>query len=441
MPAWSCPERSHAASITQTVRSTTRPFATGSPISWISGSARVSPPSPGAASPRDVLNDPKIAAILKAPYGRFSDQEFARRRAALTAVMRERACDALLTCGEQRVGTGVGWLTGWATTTEALVLFVPDERDVLWVEHYNHVPNARILARDAEVRWGERQGPRLPAEEATRRNLKRIGVMGLLSWPKARQLSAAFELVDLNAEYAVLRMHKSDEEIAWMRIGAAMSDLGIEALINEARPGMTERELGALVERDYLALGGVTVIHFIGINNMANPDLCVPPQFHAARKLQRGDMMFVEFTASFWDSPGQVLRTFAVGAEPTPLFRDLYDTAEAAFRSVTSVLRAGVSCREIVDATNLIEDAGFTIYDDVVHGFGGGYWPPVLGTRSRPAGPVPDMRLEANMTVVVQPNVIARDRKAGVQLGELVRITATGWERLHTAPSGFLRID
>jgi Xaa-Pro aminopeptidase len=50
------------------------------------------------------------------------------------------------------------------------------------------------------------------------------------------------------------------------------------------------------------------------------------------------------------------------------------------------------------------------------------------------------MRLEANMTIVVQPNVITRDHKAGVQLGEMVRITPTGFERLHTAPWGFLRI-
>jgi hypothetical protein len=41
---------------------------------------------------------------------------------------------------------------------------------------------------------------------------------------------------------------------------------------------------------------------------------------------------------------------------------------------------------------------------------------------------------------VVQPNVITRDQKAGVQLGEMVRITPTGFERLHTAPWGFLRI-
>jgi len=225
-----------------------------------------------------------------------------------------------------------------------------------------------------------------------------------------------------------------------MRIGAALSDLGIEALLEGAKPGMTERELGALVERDYTALGGTTVIHFIGINSMANPDTCVPPQFHSSRRLQQGDMMFVELTASFWDSPGQVLRTFAIGAEPTPLFQELYDVAEAAFRAITGVLRAGVSCQEIVNASGIIEDAGFTIYDDIMHGFGGGYWPPVLGTRSRPAGPVPETKLAANMTVVVQPNVVTRDHRAGVQLGEMVRITPTGFERLHTAPWGFLQV-
>ena len=41
-------------------------------------------------------------------------------------------------------------------------------------------------------------------------------------------------------------MRKADEEIEWMRIGAAFSDLGVEALLREAKPGMTERELGAL---------------------------------------------------------------------------------------------------------------------------------------------------------------------------------------------------
>jgi Xaa-Pro aminopeptidase len=104
------------------------------------------------------------------------------------------------------------------------------------------------------------------------------------------------------------------------------------------------------------------------------------------------------------------------------------------------VLGAGVTAQQIVDASGVIEQAGFTTCDDIVHGFGGGYWPPVLGSSSRPAGAVPDMRLEENMTVVVQPNVVTRDGKAGVQFGEMVRITRDGFERMHHAPRGFMRI-
>ena len=47
------------------------------------------------------------------------------------------------------------------------------------------------------------------------------------------------------------------------------------------------------------------------------------------------------------------------------------------------------------------------------------------------------MTLEENMTVVVQPNVVTPDHKAGVQVGELIRVTQTGFERLHRAPRGF----
>jgi len=386
------------------------------------------------------LRDPAIQAILAQPYGRFSDEEFERRRRALTEVQREYGCDAIVVCGEERAGTGVYWLTGWPTSAEAMVVFASGERDVLFVEFHNHIPNARVMARDADVRWARRQGAQLVVDELTRRGARRIGVIGLLSWRKSRALGERFDLVDLSDDYQWLRMRKSDEEIEWMRIGAAFSDLELEALLREATIGMTERELGALVERGYHALGGSTVIHFIGVNAMDDPQTCVPPQHHSSRRLQPRDMMFVEFSGSFWDYPGQVLRTISVGAAPTPLFEALYETAEAAFDSITGVLRAGASSREIVQASKLIEEAGFTIHDDLVHGFGGGYWPPVLGANHRNPDEVPDIRLEANMTIVVQPNVITCDQKAGVQLGEMVRVTETGFERMHSAARGFLRI-
>jgi len=186
--------------------------------------------------------------------------------------------------------------------------------------------------------------------------------------------------------------------------------------------------------------GGTTFIHYIGVTSMADPHLCVPPQFASSRKVQSGDVVFCELSAYWWDYAGQVLRSFTVGAEPTPLYRDLHAAAEAAFDSVTGVIHHGTTMEEIVDASGVIEERGFTIYDDLVHGFGGGYFPPILGSRSRPAGPLPKMTLEENMTLVVQPNVVTRDHKAGVQVGELIRVTGSGFERLHAAPRGFFRV-
>jgi hypothetical protein len=45
------------------------------------------------------------------------------------------------------------------------------------------------------------------------------------------------------------------------------------------------------------------------------------------------------------------------------------------------------------------------------------------------------------MTVVIQPNVITPDQRAGVQVGDLVLVTETGIEPLHRAPRGLIRID
>ncbi|MGH7391648.1 MAG: M24 family metallopeptidase [Candidatus Rokuibacteriota bacterium] len=385
--------------------------------------------------------DPHLAAIHAQEYPRFSDAEMARRRAALARVMAEADVDHLLVCGEQRAGTGVAWLTGWPTTVEAYVIVAPGESPVMYVEWYNHWPLARKLARDTEVRWGAHQGIDKVIADLQARGARRVGLMGTLGYSKARKLEAAVgSLVDLNRQYVRLRLVKSPEEIDWMRIGAALTDLAIEALRREARPGMTERELGGICESAYHPQGGVTSIHFFLVTPMAKPEYCVPRQLASSRRVQPGDVIATEITAQFFEYPGQILRTFTVAAEPTPLYRRLHDAAEAAFDAVTGVIRHGTTMPKIIEAAGLIEAAGFSVYDDLVHGFGGGYFPPVLGTRSRPAGPLPDMALEAGMTLVVQPNVITPDEKAGVQVGELVLVTERGFERLHGVERGLFRL-
>ncbi|MBX3664274.1 MAG: aminopeptidase P family protein [Burkholderiales bacterium] len=388
--------------------------------------------------------EPRLQAILQQEYPRFSEAEYERRRAALAAAMEKHGCDHLLVVTDHRAGNAPQWLTGWPGTAEAYVVFRPGEPMLMHMEWHNHVPLARRLARDVDVRWGGHRGIALTVAELKRRGAKRVGLIGPLTVAKFRQLEAAFDMALLDADYTQLRMRKSAEEIDWLRIGAALSDAGLRALVAGTRPGMDERELAALVEGAYTGLGGTTMIHYIGVTSMDAPHLHVPPQYASARKVRAGDIVSCELSAYWWDYPGQVLRTFTVDAEATPRYRDLHATAEAVFDAVTAVLCHGATMEEILEATAEIERRGYTVCDDLVHGFGGGYFQPIIGTKSRMAGhALPRMTLEENMTVVVQPNPVTTEadesKRSGVQVGELLRITRDGCEHLHRVPRGLFR--
>jgi Xaa-Pro aminopeptidase len=392
----------------------------------------------------DLKLDARLMAIVEAEYPRFSTTEMSRRRNLIEQAMADGGVDHLLVYGAGFRGGAVHWVSDWHTTYEAALIVTPGKRDALFVQFYNHLPLARLMMPATDVRWGGEQtiGSLIMELEVRGAKSGRVGVMGALPIGGYKAIAAKFgDVKDLNRAYFGLRMIKSQEEIDWARVAARLSDLSIEALRREIRPGIDERDLGAIVESAYAPWGGTNVIHFFGVTSMENPDLCVPRQHPSTRKIRNGDVISTEITASFWDAQGQVLRTFFVGADPTPLYRRLHDTAEAAFDAIFARVRPGTYARELAEAAKLIERAGFSFFDDVVHGYGGGYLPPIIGSPRRANGPLPDLVLAPGMMLVVQPNVITPDEKAGVQTGECVVITEKGAESVHTAPRGPFRID
>ena len=393
--------------------------------------------------PDSLALPPRLQAIVDAEYPRFSDAETARRRRAIEDLLGEASLDHLVFCGANRFGSAVQWLTGWPVTTEAVGVLTPGEPDAMFVQHVNHAPMARRIAHRAEVAWGGGSsiGAAIAVLEKRGARAGKVGVIGPMTFEQHAMLAEKFGAIgNLNRRYTRLRQVKSAEEIDWMRIGAALTDRGMMALRDGLRPGMSERDLADLVERAYIALGGTNVIHFFGVTSMARPDLGVPTQFVGNRDVARGDIVFAEISAAFWEHPGQVLRSFAVDAEPTKLYRELHAVADATFDAVAAVLKDGALPQQVIEASRLIEEAGFTIIDDLLHGYGGGYLPPILGSKSRPSAHVPDEPFRAGMIVVIQPNVVTPDGNAGVQTGEMVLITKTGVEPFHAVPRGFVRV-
>jgi Xaa-Pro dipeptidase len=358
----------------------------------------------------------------------------ARRREALAAELDAAEAAHALLYGANRAGPAVGWLTRWPVTREALCVFTPGERDLLLVNFYNHVPNAERIATEAEVRWAGPKPMATAIRELERRGGrgKRVAVIGPLGYRPFAALAEFASPVSLDDAYTRLRLHKSAEELDWLRVGCGFTDDAVRAVHEQAGPGTDERELGNLAERAYVGRGGTTHIHYFGTG--------VPAQWPAARTLKPGDVLSCEISASYWDYTGQLLRTFAVADDPAPLYRELHDVADAAFDAISESVRAGATAADLVEASAVIGEAGFTTRDDLVHGFVGGYLPPVLGDKTRMLEEVPDFRLEEGMTIVIQPNVVTVDEGAGVQTGELIAVTADGAERLHDYERGLLRL-
>lgn len=350
-------------------------------------------------------------------YPSFSAGEFARRHEAVRAILRERGLEALVSYGSIGTHLEVQYLSNLAVPWEAVHILPLEGEPILLVQFNNHRPTAERVSNVTDVR---RLGPDVGASVGPallKRGLdhSRLGLAG--RWPiqhhrRLEQAVPTAELVDVTGELVGLRLTKSDEELAFIRRASELSDAAILALVEHARPGMTEHDLAAIIEAAYLPHGGKNLIHFIGVTSMDAPDLCVPAQLHGSRPLEVGDVVLTEISAQYHGYFGQTLRPFTVGVPPTPRYQELYEVAEATYDRIARVLRAGVAVEQVRAAAGLIDERGFAVHDDVVHGANGN-WTPIVRTPATEFEQTPGFRFVENMTVVIQPNPISQDGRAG----------------------------
>lgn len=378
-------------------------------------------------------------------YIQFSAAEMQRREQLVRAALDEAGLDAFVVFGWSASGRAVQadvhYLSGFLGMRDNYVLVPRGGDPILFAQSYNHVPNAADVSRLADVRWGGPNSGATVGAELHARGLTRVGVVGMMPYQHHAAMAEAAPgatFTDATRTFRLLRTTKSDEEIEWLRRGAAYTDLALANLREHLRPGLHEWELAPILEQGYRAQGGMTYFHYVASTPMADPQRCVPAQVQSERVLEVGDVVTVESTAAYHGYGGQLLRTLVVGTEPNDLFADLHRCAEDVFDALATTIRTGATTDDVLDVADQIADSGYTIRDALVHGFGIGLLPPSIGTRETPHDNTP-WTFAANQTVVVQPNVVTRDETAGVQTGELCLVTDDGLESLHTFPRELVR--
>ena len=376
-------------------------------------------------------------------YPCFSKAEFARRHAAARALMAAEGVDVIAVFGDSGISrhnhADVHYLSGFLGNRNNYAVLPAAGEPVLFVQSHNHVPNAREAASirtesgrlDSAVTIAKYVSD-LGLKNATLGYVGNVPVQNYLTWQKELP---GWRLKDLSTAFRSLRLVKSAEEISWLEKGAALTDAALQALIDQIEPGMREYQLGAIIETAALNAGGLPHLCYLSSGPQDGAGACVPRQNLSNRIIARGDVVNTEISISWWGYSGQMHRPIFLGAKPNALYERLWDTALEAYTRCVSALKPGNSSEDILDAADVIAERGFTINDGFLHGFGIGLLPPSIGSREAKRGiPKPPFILQENMCVVVQPNVVTRDETAGVQLGNLFRITQDGAECLHRLP-------
>ena len=369
----------------------------------------------------------------------------ARRYGLARGLMAEQGLDFLVVFGNSGVNrhnhANHFWLSQWQDMHHCYLVVPRDGDATLLVGLVNHVPNAREVSDVPNVEWGGYE----PGKTIAKLVHGSVGLVGVnATWndgmPWQHYLDVQhLEPRDVTRDYAALRRLKSAEEVERLRGAAELSDLAIERLVEVAKPGVAETELVALVEEAYRRRGGTTRITFLRSMPMDAPNGCLPAQNPSSRRLERGDVIITEFSASLGGYSGQVHRPVFVQAEPTAEWLLLFDTARDAYDAIVRGMTPGSTEGDVVRNASVIGERGYAIYDDLIHGYGTDYGPPLVdrscvqywqGGGDPPAG----RTIEEGMTIVVQPNPITPDERMGLQLGALTVVTPAGAESLHGLP-------
>ncbi len=373
-------------------------------------------------------------------FPRFSTTEYTRRYTAIREAMDRENLVALLISGA-RGSSEVHYLSNYLAQSPCWLLFPRTDTPTVFIHYVNHQPCAKAQSVIEDVRW---YGPApLPSvvDELRKRGMgkSRIGLVSMrtMAYGHVTALQRAFpeaEFVEFGPQLSRIRQVRSEEELIYLRKSGYLSDLACEALERDLRQGLTEHDVLSIVYGAYIKNGGDPGIHFIASTHMGEPDRFVPWQKQTARVLEAGSVVITELTVSYWGYSTQIHRPFAIAREPSPIYRRLFDTAQQCFENIRKICQPGISSEEIVAASSIIEENGFTSYDSVFHGEAGKS--PELGTKSA-AHPLEPWTLQENMVHVIQPNPVTRDFRAGLQLGAAVVVKPSGGELLHNYPFKF----
>jgi Xaa-Pro aminopeptidase len=292
--------------------------------------------------------------------------EFHTRTERLQANLRQAGLDACLLHSSEGEFANVRYLTDYWPTFETAGVFVPAEgKPVLLIGPESETfAQSRSVVPDIVkmVEYRESAEPNYPGiavetyVDVVKRamggkQLKRLGLVGYAILPlpvydSLKRTLPGVELVKADEVFAPLRYVKSEAELACMRRAYEISEIAVQAILDEIKPGMTELQVIGIAQREIYKHGGEYEGHalYCFCGPRTNNAICRPTH----NRIIENEMIQLNIGARVGGYSSSVGLPFSIGPLPERK-QKLLEFGLEAHRKTMELIRAGRQVGVIVN--------------------------------------------------------------------------------------------
>ncbi len=376
----------------------------------------------------------------------FSEREKERRWGVVRSEMRKTNLDALICLPNMghwdQFGADARYLTQIGGFQTELAVVFPLEGDVSAIVRGPNEVEWWGLAQDwvKDIRPSRRSYAEPVIQRLKEIRAERVGVVGLeglvrapegvVPWGTCEKIRSALPGVQFENATDLMqevRSVKSAEEIAFIERAAEIIGNAIEALVQQARPGVPENQLIGEMLREVVRQGGepITMLLF----GAGGPEVPWAQRVVTTRPLKAGDLVNTEVEAKYGGYIAQALQPISLGPRPKELEK-IFDTTKAIFEKMLKLLKPDVTFGEVVAFyQDEVKAAGYEPGDALMHGRGLGEDAPMLWGAARDFPEAQD-KLKQGHVFILKPAAKKGEMRDSIRAGDTVVIEEGGARRL-----------
>ena len=376
----------------------------------------------------------------------FSDKEYENRLKGLRKIITEKNLDAIILTSLQNVAYYSGFL--YCSFGRPYACVVTDKSNIVVSANIDAgQPGRRCYGENLIYTDWERDNY-FKAIISLVKKVKKIGIeKDHLTMERYQNLKDSLgnpEIIDISPSTMLQRMIKSEEEIALIKSGAKIADIGGEALVKEIKVGASEIDI-AMVGRDAMEKA-IAKYHpnselrdtWVWFQSGINTDGAHNPV--TTRKLKRGDILSLNTFPMISGYYTALERTLFVG-EVDEVSMKAWEANIKVHRRGLEIVKPGVKCSEVTnELNNLFSELGYLHRRTFGYGHSFGLLSPYYGREGKLEFREDiETVLEPNMVVSMEPMIFIPEGEPGAggyREHDILVINKNGAENITKFPFG-----